>query len=119
MIGEQKVSAYKRRTRAEVQELVAEFMSSGMRRSEFCRSRRLSFGTLDRHLKKRRWKRKSRVVSSAGRLVPVELAARKSPKQHEPSCGLAVVLPGGRRIEVHPDFDTNTFERLVNALERV
>jgi len=23
------------------------------------------------------------------------------------------VLPGGRRIEVHPDFDTNTFERLV------
>jgi hypothetical protein len=26
---------------------------------------------------------------------------------------------GGHRIEVHPDFDTNTFERLVNALERV
>jgi hypothetical protein len=51
-------------------------------------------------------------------LVPVELAARKSPKQHEPSCGLAVVLSGGRRIEVHPDFDTNTFERLVSALER-
>jgi hypothetical protein len=25
------------------------------------------------------------------------------------------VLPGGRRIEVHPDFDTNTFERLVSA----
>jgi hypothetical protein len=56
---------------------------------------------------------------SAGRLVPVELAAKKSPRQHEPSCGLAVVLPGGRRIEVHPDFDTGTFERLVNALERV
>ena len=30
-----------------------------------------------------------------------------------------VVLPGGRRIEVHPDFDTSTFERLVCALERV
>jgi hypothetical protein len=51
--------------------------------------------------------------------VPVELAARKSPKLHEPSCGLAVVLPGGRRIEVHPDFDTSTFKRLVNAPERV
>jgi hypothetical protein len=51
-------------------------------------------------------------------LVPVELAARKSPKQHEPSCGLAVVLPAGRRIEVHPDFDANTFERLVGILER-
>jgi hypothetical protein len=59
---------------------------------------------------------KSRVVSSASRLVPVELAAGKSPMQH---CELTVVLPGGRRIEVHPDFDTNTFERLVNALERV
>src|SRR5215472_14708386 len=50
--------------------------------------------------------------------VPVELAARESPKQHEPSCGLAVVLPGGRQIEVHPDFDTSTFERLVAILER-
>jgi|ERR1019366_2956204 hypothetical protein len=119
MSGEQKVSAHKRRTRAEVQRLVAEFVSSGMRRSEFCRSRGLSLGTLNRHLKKQRWKRKSRAASGAGRLVPVELAARKSPTQHEPSCGLAVVLPGGRRIEVHPDFDTNTFERLVSALERV
>jgi hypothetical protein len=51
-------------------------------------------------------------------LVPVELAAKKSPALHEPSCGLAVVLPGGRRIEVHPDFDTSTFERLVGILER-
>ncbi len=122
MTVEKKLVASKRRTRAEVQQLVAEFVSSGMRRSEFCRSRGLSFGTLDRHLKKQRWKRRSRAASSAGRfgrLVPVELAARKSPTQHEPSCGLAVVLSGGRRIEVHPDFDTNTFERLVSALERV
>ena len=119
MSVEQKVSSHKRRTRTEVQELVAEFVNSGMRRTEFCRSRRLSFGTLNRHLKEQRWKRKSPAASSAGRLVPVELAARKSPTQHEPNCGLAVVLPGGRRIEVHPDFDTNTFERLVSALERV
>ena len=118
MISEQKLSAHKRRTRAEVQELVAEFMSSGMRRSEFCQSRGLSLSTLDRHLRKLRWKRGRKPISSAGRLVPVELAARKSPKQHEPSCGLAVVLPGGRRIEVHPDFDASTFERLVDILER-
>jgi hypothetical protein len=63
-------------------------------------------------------KRRRKPISSAGRLIPVELAARKSPKQHEPSCGLAVLLPGGRRIEVHPDFDTSTFERLVGILER-
>src|SRR5437588_12820311 len=118
MTAENKLSAPKRRTRAEVQKLVAEFMSIGMGRSEFCRSRRLSFGTLNRHLKEQRWKRKSPAASSAGRLVPVEVAARKSPTQHESSCGLAVVLRGGRRIEVHPDFDTSTFERLVSALER-
>jgi hypothetical protein len=107
------LSAPKRRTRAEVQQLVAEFMSSGVRRSEFCQSRSLSFSTLDRHLKKLRWKKRRKPISSAGRLVPVELAARKSTKQHERSCGLAVVLPGGRRIEVDPDFDRSTFERLV------
>jgi hypothetical protein len=118
MTTENRLSAPKRRTRAEVQQLVAEFVSSGMRRSEFCRSRGLSFSTLDRHLKKRRWKRRRGPVSSAGRLVPVELAAKKSLTQKEPSCGLAVVLPGGRRIEVHPDFDTSTFERLVSLLER-
>jgi hypothetical protein len=119
MTAENKLSAPKRRTRAEVQKLVAEFVSSGMRRSEFCRSRGLSFGALNRHLKKERWKKKSRAASAAGRLVPVELAARRSPRQHEPSCGLAVVLPAGRRIEVHPDFDTDTFERLVSLLERL
>src|SRR5712692_8468911 len=113
MTVEKQLVAPKRRTRAEVQQLVADFVSSGIRRSEFCRSRGLSFGTLNRHLKKQRWKRRNRAASSAGRLVPVELAAKKSPTQHEPSCGLAVVLPGGRRIEVHPDFDTSTFERLV------
>ncbi len=80
--------------------MVAEFVGSGMRRSEFCQSRDLSFSTLDRHLKKRRWKRRRRRTSSAGRLVPVELASKRPLTQHEPSCGLAVVLPGGHRIEV-------------------
>jgi hypothetical protein len=118
MTAKPELSAPKRRTRAEVQQLVAEFVSSGMRRSEFCQSRGLTFSTLDRHLKKRRWKRRRTRVSSVGRLVPVELADRESPKQHETTCGLAVVLSGGRRIEVQRDFDTTTFERLVSLLER-
>jgi len=119
MTAKTRLSAPRRRTRAQVQPVVTEFMSSGVRRSEFCQSRGLSFSTLHRHLKKLRWKRRRKPISSAGRLVAVELPASKSPKRHEPSCGLAVVLSGGRRIEVHPDFDTNTFERLVSALERV
>jgi hypothetical protein len=119
MTAKTELSAPERRTRAEVQQLVAEFVSSGMQRSEFCQSRGLSFSTLERHLKTRRWKRRRRSVSSAGGLVPVELDVRKSPTRQEPSCGLVVVLSDGCRIEVHPEFDTNTFERLVSALERV
>jgi hypothetical protein len=49
----------------------------------------------------------------------VELAIGKSPAERAPSCGLAVVLSGGRRIEVQRDFDRHTFERLLSVLERV
>jgi hypothetical protein len=81
-----------------------------MRRSEFCRSRRLSFGTLNRHLKEQRWKRKSRVVSSAGRLVPVELATRKS---HD---AIAKGLREGQeRGVVRNDIDANETATLLIA----
>ena len=119
MTTAKKLAAPKRRTRGEVHELVTEYVSSGMRRSEFCRSRGLSLSTLSRHLKKQRWKRKSRATSAVGGLVPVELAVKKLPTQRELSCGLAVVLSRERRIEVCSEFDTNTFERLVKALERL
>ncbi len=121
MNGEEQEAVRRRRTRAEVRQLVSEFLSSGMGRSEFCHSRGLSFSTLDRHLRKRRWKRKTKTrrVPADGQLVPVELAIRKPAVEHPASCGLAVVLPGGRRIEVQCDFDTHTFERLMSVLERV
>jgi hypothetical protein len=118
MTAKTELLAPKRRTRAEVQQLVSEFVSSGMRRSEFCQSRGLSFSTLDRHLKKLRWKRRRNPISSASRLVSVELAAKNSPKKQEPSCGLAVVLPGGRRIEVCPDFATIDAKSLSPSLPR-
>lgn len=98
---------------------MAEFVNSGMRRSEFCQSRGLSFSTLDRHLKKRRWKRTTGRARADGKLVPVELAIMKAPAEHQAPCGLAIVLPRGRRIEVQRDFDVPTFERLMSALERV
>jgi hypothetical protein len=119
MNEEQQVAARRRRTRAEVRQLVSEFVSSGMRRSEFCQSRGLSFSTLDRHLKKRRWKRRRSSAPANGQLVPVELAITKPPAEHQLSCGLAVVMSSGHRIEVQCDFDVHTFERLMNALERV
>ena len=98
---------------------MAEFVSSGMRRSEFCQSRGLSFSTLDRHLKKGQWKRKTRSAPADGKLVAVELAIRKPLAEHQAGCGLAVVLSGGRRIEVQRDFDVHTLERLISTLEQV
>src|SRR3974390_2649566 len=94
MNGEQQVATRRRRTRAEVRQLGSEFVNSGMRRSEYCQSRGLSFSTLDRHLKKRRWRRKTRSASAESHLVPVELAISKSPAERGPRCGLAVVLSG-------------------------
>ena len=114
----QQVSVRKRRTGVEVQQLVAEFVRSGMRRSEFCRRRGLSFGTLDRHLKKQRWKRTTGSAAADGQLLPVEVALSQLPLKRDPHCALAVVLGGGRRIEVQPGFDVATLERLISALER-
>jgi hypothetical protein len=75
-------------------------------------------GTLDRHLKKQRWKRRKSAAAD-GELVPVEVAIGKSEVERKSSCGLALVLAGGRRIEVQRDFDGHTLERLVSVLERV
>jgi hypothetical protein len=47
------------------------------------------------------------------------LAIKKSPSERDRSCALAVVLAGGRQIEVQPGFDVHTLERLISALERV
>jgi hypothetical protein len=69
MNAKTELSEPRRRTRAEVKQLVAEFVSSGMRRGEFCQSRGLSFSTLDRHLKKLRWKRKRKPISHDRSLV--------------------------------------------------
>src|ERR1035437_5411054 len=115
MQGEESITVRRRRTGAEVGELVAEFVGSGLRRSEICRSRGLSLSTMGRHLRKRRQKRKRKSSPTAGRLVAVELALRKSPTEHEPSCGLAVVLGGGRRIEVQRDFDTDRKSTRLNS----
>jgi hypothetical protein len=98
---------------------VSEFASSGMRQNEFCHCRGLSLSTLARHLKKRRWKKKRKSTRMDCKLLGVELATGKPAAASEASCGLAVVLSGGRRIEVARNFDVPTFERLVHVLEQV
>ena len=113
-----------RRSRAEVEQLVDAFESSGLRRREFCQKHEVAVATLDF------WRRQKREMvaghrlsarkvnpraeaGSDGRLVAVELAGAA------PSGRLAVVLPRGRRVEVSEGFDAVTLERLLGVLERV
>jgi hypothetical protein len=64
-----------RRTGKEVQRLVEEFISGGMKRSDFCRSRGLSLGTLRRHLEGGK-----QGARQTPRLVAVELEEKAIPK---------------------------------------
>jgi hypothetical protein len=98
-----------RRTGKEVQRLVEEFISGGMKRSEFCRSRGLSPGTLRRHLES--GKQEARQVP---RLVAVELEEKAAQKAN----AIEVVLGRGRRVEVRPGFDAPTLRALIAVLER-
>src|SRR3974390_85527 len=48
------VATVQRRTREEIRQIVAEFATSGMQPSEFCRSRGISRSSLDRYLRRQR-----------------------------------------------------------------
>ena len=98
------------RTGKEVRRLVEEFISGGMKRSEFCRSRGLSPGTLRRRLEGGK-----QGARQTPRLVAVELEEKAVPKVH----AIEVVLARGRRVEVRPGFDVATLQALIAVLEGV
>lgn len=102
---------WKRRGQAEIQQLVAEFARSGLKKSEFCRRHGLTWSTLNRHLE-RQGKKKGE-APPASELVAVELCEKDRKGR------LFVVVSGGRRIEVQRSFDEDTLERLVHLLERM
>lgn len=77
----------------------------------------MALSTLDRHLKKQGKKRRRAGVDR--QLLAVELTGSRIARENESICGLAVVLCGGRRIEVQPGFDGPTLHQLVNLLERL
>ena len=103
----------RRRSRQEVDQLVAEYESSGLSRDEFCRERGVGLSTLDRY----RTRRKRQGPVGGNVLMAVEVSA-PAPIAGTGSA-LVVVLRGGRRIEVGRGFDTGALEQLVRVLEGV
>jgi hypothetical protein len=111
----QAVAVRQRRGRAEAEQLVAEYEASGLSRVQFCRDKGLSLATLARYRK-----RLSQPKAATGsRWLAVEVASGGTALEAGVSSGLAVTLPGGRRIEVGRGFDAHTLIQLLGALERV
>ena len=113
MSEEQEVRRRKRRrTSAEIQQIVSEFKSGDLTQVEFCQRQGLVLSTLGRYLRQERGSNKA----SPGELVAVELAVKKLGA--EPAgCGVSVMVGRGRRIVVESDFDAATLQRLVQGLE--
>jgi hypothetical protein len=105
----------RRRTRAEVQQLVAEFHRGGATQKQFCLNHRLALSTLQRYLHIGPKKGKTPAQS---RLVAVEVTHSSRLGKPEVGCGLALVWRDGRKLEVQRGFEEATLERLLNVLER-
>jgi hypothetical protein len=117
MSENQEIQVRKPRSSEEVERLVIEYEVSGEEPGKFCRERRLSRSVLDRHLQRRR-------LANSGpmpvqRLVAVSLNGTNGHWESPDNCALEVVLSSGRRIEVRPNFDRETLERLLKVLEGV
>jgi hypothetical protein len=110
-------SVRRRRSRVEVEQLVAEYEASGLTRGGFCQQRGLSVAALDKYRRRvQTWAR-----LGAGPIVPVEVvwSTTQDPNSDRGRGGVLVVeLRSGRRIEVGRGFDAGTLERLLTVLDR-
>lgn len=112
----QAVKVKYRRSRAEIEQLVAEYESSGLAGVAFCQQKGLSRSTLTRYRK--RQEQTTRKAAGRKRWLAVEVSGNAAVAVSEKASGLAVVLSGGRRIEVGRGFDTDTLQRLLTVVER-
>lgn len=116
MIEDQEVRRRRRRrTPAEIEQIVSEFKSGELTQKEFCRRQGLTLSTLGRYVSRGR---ASSEASNRG-LVAVELVVKKGGAKACAGCGLSVSLASGRRIVVEAGFDAASLQRLVQVLERM
>jgi hypothetical protein len=111
-------SVRRRRSRVEVEKLVAEYEASGLTRDVFCQQRGLSVAALDKYRRRvQKWAR-----SGAGPMLPVEVVLSRAQGSNRAARGdgvVAVESLSGRRIEVGRGFDSETLQRLLTILDKV
>jgi hypothetical protein len=112
----QAVKTKRRRSRAEIQQLMAEYEASGLGCTAFCQQRGLSLSTLARYRK--RQEQTAGETAEGKRWLAVEVSGSAAVASGERASGLAVALPSGRRIEVGCGFDADTLRRLLAVVER-
>ena len=112
MIYEESERQHRRHpNRAEADQVAAEYEASGLNREAFCKQKDVGLKTLDRYVVRYR-KQKAAESSEPQRWVAVEVAGYSDCWSE-----LAVLLSGGRRIEVKRGFDAGTLRQLVAVLE--
>ena len=99
------------RSRAEADQLAAEYEASELSQEAFCGEREIALKTLARYLARYR---KQKAGIEPPRWVAAEVGVQKGNGGE-----LTVLLPGGRRIEVKRGFDSGTLRQLVAVLEQV
>jgi hypothetical protein len=105
----------RRRSRAEIEPLVAEYEASGLSRTEFCRQKGLSLSTLSRY---RRRREQIGEATEGKQWLAVEVSGPTARAGGAIASGLAIVVPGGRRIEIGCGFDADTLKQLLALVER-
>jgi len=110
------VQERRQRSGREVEQLVIKFEASGAGVTDFCRDHKLARSVLYRHLQRRRLGKVE--PKPCQRLVAVSVVEEPGHVETGDQCALEVVVRGGRRIQVRPDFDSGTLERLLSILEK-
>ena len=105
----------RRRSRVEVERLVAEFEASGLTRDGFCQQHGVSVAALDKYQRRvQKWAR-----AGAGPMLPVEVVLSTAQGSKCAACVLVVESRSGRRIEVGRGFDAETLQRLLTIVDKV
>ncbi len=110
----QAVKVGRRRSRAEIEQLLADYEASGSTRVDFCRKQGLSLASLARY--RRRYGPGE--TESSSRLVAVEVSGACANRESKANSSVVLALAGGRRIEVRRGFDAATLMQLLGVLER-
>ena len=97
-------------------ELVAEYERSGLSPTSFCRQKGMNRMTLQAY--QLRQPEAAGETTSGKRWLAVEVSGATAVGGGGGASGLAVLLPGGGRIEIGRGFDTDTLKRLLDVVER-